>query len=84
VSSIPMVAEGGPFGYHRAVSFPPALAEGDKPPLHFPVANSHRCLGTLLINEVKSAGWAPGTVMKYGVCRGAEPLCRESEGVPQI
>ncbi len=23
-------------------------------------------------------------LMKYGVCRGAKPLCRESEGVPQI
>ena len=22
--------------------------------------------------------------MKNGVCRGAKPLCRESEGVPQI
>ena len=23
-------------------------------------------------------------LLKNGVCRGAEPLCRESEGVPQI
>ena len=23
-------------------------------------------------------------MMKYGVCRGAKPLCKESEGFPQI
>ena len=26
----------------------------------------------------------PNRLMKNGVCRGAKPLCRESEGVPQI
>ena len=26
----------------------------------------------------------PSRLLKNGVCRGAEPLCRESEGVPQI
>ena len=29
-------------------------------------------------------GIAPQSeLLNYGVCRGAEPLCRESEGVPQ-
>ena len=27
---------------------------------------------------------SPSRLMKNGVCRGAEPLCRVSEGVPQI
>ena len=27
---------------------------------------------------------APSRLMKKGVCRGAKPLCRESEGAPQI
>ena len=26
----------------------------------------------------------PSGLMKKGLCRGAKPLCRESEGVPQI
>ena len=25
-----------------------------------------------------------GRMMKYGVCRGAEPLCKGSEGFPQF
>ena len=27
---------------------------------------------------------SPNRLMKNGECRGAKPLCRESEGVPQI
>ena len=30
------------------------------------------------------AGGSPSRLMKNGECRGAKPLCRESEGVPQM
>jgi hypothetical protein len=34
--------------------------------------------------EATDALWCASRLMKQGVCRGAKPICRESEGVPQI
>ena len=37
-----------------------------------------------LVGVAGSLGVSPSRLMKNGVCRGAKPLCRESEGVPQV